>query len=337
MTISAATVHEAAGRVGALPSEIKPIVPGTSIWGRALPIRCAGGDNLALHHALHQASPGDVLVVDVGTHPEYGYWGEILSEAARARDISGLVINGGVRDCLALAEVEFPVFATRICIQGTKKNPAAGSRIGDPIRLGGVEVRRHDLVVGDADGVVVVPASRVEEVVRTATARDVTEAEFIARLRTGESTVDLYNLPPLRTVTVSAKSRRQQVVVSGLAHAGAPFPVAVRRGVVVASSAIHGRDPVTGVLPETVEGQAAGVFANIRRVIEAAGGRPEDIIKVVVFAANAASARSAVNTPWVQMFPDPDDRPVRHTLTTPLPAGFLVQAEFVAHLEENHR
>jgi len=64
------------------------------------------------------------------------------------------------------------------------------------------------------------------------------------------------------------------VNVPGLGHAGAPFPVAVRSGGVVLSSAIHGRDPDTGQLPDTVEEQAAGVFANVRRTVEAAGGRP---------------------------------------------------------------
>lgn len=133
---------------------------------------------------------------------------------------------------------------------------------------------------------------------------------------------------------MTRRAHRRQIEVDGLGHSGAPFPVAVRSGSLVLSSAIHGRDPATGRLPESVEEQAAGMFANVRRVIEAAGGTPGDILKVVVFAADAAQARPALNPPWIELFPDPDDRPVRHTQTMPLPAGFLVQAEFTAIIEE---
>lgn len=133
---------------------------------------------------------------------------------------------------------------------------------------------------------------------------------------------------------MTTRAHRRQIEVEGLGHAGAPFPVAVRSGSLVLTSAIHGRDPVTRVLADSVQEQAAMMFANVRRVIEAAGGTPDDILKVVVFAADAAQARPALNAPWIELFPDPDDRPVRHTQTLPLPAGFLVQAEFTAIIEE---
>jgi len=331
-TVSSATLHEAAGRIGALPSAIGPVHPHFRVSGPAFPLRCSPGDNLALHHAVYAADPGDVLVVDVGDGHEFGYWGEILSVAAHSRGLGGLVINGGVRDRDALGEVGFPVFAERVCLRGTVKQPGGTAQIGAPVLLGDVTVERGDLVVGDADGVVVIPADRVDQALRDSEDRDRKEAGIMAALRGGASTLELLDLPALGEPTVPAGTRRTPVVVPGLGHAGAPFPVAVRYGDVVASSAIHGRDPDTGKLPDTVEGQAAGVFANVRRVVEAAGGTAADIVKVKVFAQDAAAARTAVNDPWTQLFPDPDDRPVRHTLTAPLPAGFLLQAEFVAVL-----
>ena len=192
---STATLHEAAGRIGALPSEIRAVHPDFTLWGPAFPLRCAAGDNLALHHAIYAAAPGDVLVADVGDGVEYGYWGEILSEAAKARGLGGLVLGGGARDSPALAEVGFPVFAARICIRGTVKVPGSSEAIGEPVVLGDVRVRRGDLVAGDADGVVVIPAEHLERVLADSDARDRKEAEFIKRIREGESTVDLFDLP----------------------------------------------------------------------------------------------------------------------------------------------
>lgn len=194
-TFSTATLHEAAGRIGALPSTIRAVHPMFGLWGPAFPLRCAAGDNLALHHAVYAASRGDVLVADVGDGVEYGYWGEILSEAAKARSLGGLVLGGGARDSVALAEVGFPVFAARICIRGTVKVPGSGEAVGDPVVLGDVLIRRGDLVVGDADGVVVIPAEQVEQVLADADARDRKEAEFMKRIRQGETTVDLFGLP----------------------------------------------------------------------------------------------------------------------------------------------
>jgi 4-hydroxy-4-methyl-2-oxoglutarate aldolase len=326
-------LHEAAGRIGALPSRIQAVHPDFRVSGPAFPVQCAPGDNLALHHALYSAQPGDVLVADVGDGQEYGYWGEILSVAAQARGLGGLVINGGVRDRVALASVGFPVFADRVCIRGTAKDPDSPAAVRRPVQLGEVTVRAGDLVVGDADGVVVIPADRVEKALRDSDSRDRKEAEIMAALRAGRSTLELLDLPALGSGASTGRAHRRAVNVPGLGHTGAPFPVAVRSGRLVLSSAIHGKDPETGNLPDTIEAQATGVFTNMRRTLEAAGGRPGDIVKVVVFAQDAAAARGAVNGPWAQLFPDPADRPVRHTMTAPLPAGFLLQAEFVAILD----
>src|ERR1700747_2388815 len=134
--IDAATIHEAQGRRGALPSSITPASPGFRLCGPAFTVDCPPGDNLWIHHAVYRARPGDVLVVDVRGGTEYGYWGEILSEAARARDLRGLVITGGVRDSDRLAEVGFPVFSTSLCIRGTGKDPAAQGALGGQLTIG---------------------------------------------------------------------------------------------------------------------------------------------------------------------------------------------------------
>ncbi|MFI6934297.1 RraA family protein [Streptomyces sp. NPDC050287] len=191
-TPSSATLHEAAGRIGALPSAIGPAFPGARVAGPAFPVGCPPGDNLWIHRALYAAEPGDVLVVDTGGGTEFGYWGEILSTAAIARGLAGLVIDGGVRDQDALTDLGLPVFSTGLCIRGTGKDHGAAGSLGVTVRVGEVFVVRGDLVVGDADGVVVIPQADTEAVMKAAVERDAKEAELMRRIRAGERTLDLY-------------------------------------------------------------------------------------------------------------------------------------------------
>lgn len=195
--LSSATLHEAAGKIGALPAALKPLTPGMRIWGRALPVSSPPGDNLWLHHAIYAARPGEVLVVDVGTGAEYGYWGEVMALAAQVRRISGLIITGGVRDSLRMVEMNFPVFSATVCIRGTGKNPRGVGSIGAPIRIGDVTVNRDDVVFGDADGVVVLPAARAQAIAAESRARDAAEQTIFEQLRAGKTTVEIYRLPEL--------------------------------------------------------------------------------------------------------------------------------------------
>ncbi|MBP1155411.1 MULTISPECIES: 4-carboxy-4-hydroxy-2-oxoadipate aldolase/oxaloacetate decarboxylase [unclassified Paenibacillus] len=191
---SSATLHEASGKRGALPSAIKPISPTFTIYGPAFPVLSPPKDNLWLHRAIYEAKPGDVLVVDVGEYYEAGYWGEIMATAAVVKQIAGIVINGGVRDCKRLVEMGFPTFSRGLCIQGTGKDKKAYGHINQPIRIGEVNISPGDLVYGDQDGVVVLPKERIKEVLIEAKKREDDEAELLNRIRAGESTLDIYNL-----------------------------------------------------------------------------------------------------------------------------------------------
>jgi 4-hydroxy-4-methyl-2-oxoglutarate aldolase len=189
--LGSATLHEALGRAGALPSEIRPLDPSMRLWGPAFTVACAPGQNLAIHEALYIASAGDVLVVDVGSGYEYGYWGEILTVAAQSRSLAGLVIDGGVRDGDRIIERNFPVFTRRRCIRGTGKAPGSGT-INQPIRIGEVTIEPRDLVVGDGDGVVVIPSSQADVVLAAARTREDDEARIMERLESGQSTLEVY-------------------------------------------------------------------------------------------------------------------------------------------------
>jgi 4-hydroxy-4-methyl-2-oxoglutarate aldolase len=191
--LPAATLHEAGGRIGVMPSAIKPVSPGMRICGSAVTVHGPAGDNLWLHRAIYVAQPGDVLVVHVSGGHDWGYWGEIMSSAAHARGLAGLVIDGCVRDGAVLADFGLPVFARGLCIRGTGKDFGARGWINFPTLFDDLVVHAGDLVVGDTDGVVVVPCARAAEVVALAQQREAKEAAVVKRIRAGERTLDIYN------------------------------------------------------------------------------------------------------------------------------------------------
>ncbi len=192
--LSSATIHEAGGKIGVMPHEIKPVHPEFRVCGPAVPVHSPPGDNLWLHYAIYAAQPGDVLVVHTEGKYDHGYWGEVMSTAAKARHLGGLVIDACVRDYLLLREVGFPVFARGQCIRGTAKDKTAYGAINRQLRFGGLAVEPGDLVVGDNDGVVVVPQARAADVVEASYRRDAEEIAICERLMAGETTLDIYRL-----------------------------------------------------------------------------------------------------------------------------------------------
>lgn len=191
--LEAATLHEAGGRIGVMPWQIKPVSAGMRVCGPAVTVHSPGGDNLWLHRAIYVAQPGDVLVVHVSDAHDFGYWGEIMSCAAHARGLAGLVIDGCVRDGAVLADFGLPVFSRGLCIRGTGKDYGACGWINHPTLFGDLVVRPGDLIVGDTDGVVAIPRQRASEIVSAAQQRQRKEAAILERLRGGERTLEVYN------------------------------------------------------------------------------------------------------------------------------------------------
>lgn len=189
LAMGSATLYEAAREDLFLDASFRPAWEGAQVVGRALPAEAALGDNLALHWAIAEAEEGDVLMVDAGGGA-YGYFGEVMAVAAQARGISGMVIDGGVRDTVRLAALGFPVFSTEISIRGTEKSwPGV---LGPKTTLRGRVVTRGDLVVADRDGVAVIPSADVSRVVSAARERVAKEDMYMERLRAGELTLDVY-------------------------------------------------------------------------------------------------------------------------------------------------
>ncbi|MGH7074614.1 MAG: 4-carboxy-4-hydroxy-2-oxoadipate aldolase/oxaloacetate decarboxylase [Stellaceae bacterium] len=187
-----ATLHEAGGKIGALPPQIKPMAPSFRLCGPAFTVQGPPGDNLWLHRAIAGAKAGDVIVASVGGVYEHGYWGEIMSTGAKAKGLGGLVLDGCVRDGAILPTVGFPVFARGLCIRGTGKDFGARAWLNHPILIGDITIHAGDLVCGDTDGVCVVPRARAAEVIEKSLAREEKEAKVMEQLRAGAVTLDLY-------------------------------------------------------------------------------------------------------------------------------------------------
>jgi 4-hydroxy-4-methyl-2-oxoglutarate aldolase len=191
LELGTATLYEASGIDFILDAALRPVWPGARVCGTALPLRASPEDNLALHLAVERAQPGDVLVADAGGLA-CGYWGEILAVAAQVRGVAGLVVDGGVRDVDRLAELRFPVWSRWISVRRTAKERHEG--VGVTTVVAGVAVEPGDVVVADADGVIVLPSARVDEIAAAGEERLAKEDGFLERIRAGESTVDLFGL-----------------------------------------------------------------------------------------------------------------------------------------------
>jgi len=194
--LGSATLHEAAGKKGALPSKIKPLRNDWRIASTAFVVVGPACDNLWLHRAIYAAPRGAVLVHACGAHDEAGYWGGIMANASRACGLAGFVTEGGVRDSEELRQLDWPVFAANVCLQGTSKRPDGAGSIGQSVVMGGVQIQTGDLLVADADGVVVIPRADAQRVITAGIQREKEELAIVKLLANGARTLDIYQLPP---------------------------------------------------------------------------------------------------------------------------------------------
>jgi len=202
----ASILADVAGRRGTLSSRVAPLSPNMRIAGPALTVEVRPGDNLMIHAAMSIAKPGDVLVIDGKGDETCALMGEIMVSQCMALGLAGVVIYGSVRDTEAIRELGFPVFAVGANPNGpTKMVPG---RVNWPISVGGAVVHPGDLIVADADGVVVVETSKAGVVVELAAKKVADETARLEGIRSGAQ---------LRPTWLDDALRKAGVVMEGAA------------------------------------------------------------------------------------------------------------------------
>lgn len=181
----AAILADVAGRRGALHGRITALRPNMKVVGTAFTVDVRPGDNLMIHAAMSLAKPGDVLVVDGKGDQTAALMGTIMMTACQKLGIAGVVIDGAVRDALEIEEMGFPVFSVGTNPNGPTK--LVPGRIGHPVTVGGVTVHAGDLVLGDADGVVIVEREKIESLLPLADRKVNDEAARIAAIQQGDT------------------------------------------------------------------------------------------------------------------------------------------------------
>ena len=181
-------------RVRAIAPAIKPLIPGKRISGRARTARITPGQNGAIHRAVHHAVAGDILVVDGGGSERFGPFGDLLADGCLAKGMVGAVFDCTIRDSADIAGLGFQVFCRGFHPEATAKTDRGETDV--PVVLGGVTVHPGDIVVGDDDGVVVIPCDAAPEVLTKVAAVAAREETIRARIHAGETTLEIFELDP---------------------------------------------------------------------------------------------------------------------------------------------
>ena len=180
--LPAANIADEMNRFGCMDARIKS-VNGAPLLGTAFTVKAPAADNLLLHKAIDMAQPGEVILVDVQGNLTNSLIGEIMLRQAIKRNIAGIIVDGAIRDIEALRQMNIPIYAAGCTPKGPYKN--GPGEINAPISCGGVAVFPGDIIVGDADGVVVISPKDAPVVVKKAKAKFLEEQEKFRAIAAG--------------------------------------------------------------------------------------------------------------------------------------------------------
>lgn len=175
-----ANVGDSMDRLGVVDSGIHAMWPGAALAGPAFTVEVAGGDNAGIHAAITAIPAGAILVVNGHGVTDRALIGELIAERLRKVGCAGIVIDGAMRDIGDLEELRFPAFARASSPAGPYKN--GPFRLGVPVALGGVVVQPGDIIVGDRDGLAVVPAADAADVLARAEQKNRDETDTRRRI-----------------------------------------------------------------------------------------------------------------------------------------------------------
>ncbi len=162
-------ISDATGGHTNLRSDIKPLADHFKIAGRAVTVRLPDGENGAVLEAIRAANEGDILVIDAKGNTNRAVAGDFVISLAKGIGVQGFVVDGVIRDIEAIRELNFPIFSLGTTVAAGNKN--GGGQVNVPIAIGGVTVLPGDYIIGDVDGVIVVPQQEAEKIVVAAEAK----------------------------------------------------------------------------------------------------------------------------------------------------------------------
>ena len=185
-------LSDALGPSCSVETSIHPIDPQFRICGPALTVECAPGDNLTVHHALHLAQPGDVLIVGGSPNCDAALWGELMSISAQSKALAGTIVDGPVRDPLEIQKLGYPVFCRHFNPRRAMKE-IYGS-INVPVRMGKLSISPKDFVLADANGIVSIPHASLREAIELASEVVMKENKVKGGILAGRTIFEIFNL-----------------------------------------------------------------------------------------------------------------------------------------------
>lgn len=192
--IPVAIIGDELNRSAIMDAGLKPLGSGESFAGFALTVECMVGDNSALHYALVELKPGQVIVADGRRHVDQALWGDIMHTSAQTRGAMAVIIDGSMRDRAEIAATGLPAYVRGVTPRGPHKG--WGGSVNAPIQCGGVAVHPGDLIVGDADGIAVIRQDQYDGLMQRCLKRMAKEDDAKSAVRAGMSTVEFFKLPP---------------------------------------------------------------------------------------------------------------------------------------------
>lgn len=197
-SFSVSQISDALGFSHPVETGIRPVDLTFRICGRALTVLCEPDDNLAVLHALDEAQKGDVLVISCSAAGGTAVWGELLSLAAQFRGLAGTIVDGAVRDVLEIRAMGYPVFSRHTSARRARKEKSGVHNI--PVRCGAIVVRPGEIICADANGILAVPASAIQDVLVKVAELSRKESDIKQQLLDGVAIVDILNLErPIQT------------------------------------------------------------------------------------------------------------------------------------------
>ena len=190
--IPSAIAGDCMNRQNIMAERISSVKSGFKIIGQARTVAITHGDNSALHAVLTILKKGDVLVVEGGGFVDRAVWGGLMNRSAISIGLNGLVIDGSIRDIDEIREMSLPVFAAGNVPAGPTKG--GGGIIDAPISCGNVSVNSGDIIIGDDDGIAVIPLNQSRKILNASKDRIIMEEKIISRIEKGEKHQQIFNI-----------------------------------------------------------------------------------------------------------------------------------------------